>query len=156
MTQPPPSRPPADRQFARDVAKQLDRRQVRRRLTLWSTLLAMVAAGALYLRCGHGLGLGGGGDGGGGEPGPRPVAAPPRCAIQVSADGISIDGRATTPDQAVAACKAAPGIDVLPTGDARHGDVEELRAALEAAGGKAIVVHPPPRASQTPGDPRRN
>jgi hypothetical protein len=161
MTRPTP--PPADRQFARDVAKQIDRRRMKRRMTLWSALLALAAAAGLYLRCGGGLGLGGAGlggdDSGGGDSSDgasRPAAAVPRCTIRISADGISIAGRARSRDQAVAACKAAPGVDVFPAGDARHGDVEDLRATLEAAGAKGIVVHPPPRASETPRAPPPN
>jgi len=156
----PPS-PPADRQFARDVAKQIDRRRMKRRMTLWSALLALVAAAGLYLRCGSGLGLGGSGlggegDGDSGSGAARPVAAPQRCTIRISADGISVAGRARSRDEAVAVCKAAPGVDLFPTGDARHGDVEDLRATLEAAGAKAIVVHPPPRASEAPRTPSHN
>jgi hypothetical protein len=147
MTRPSP---PVDRELARDVAKQIDRRRIKRRLTLWSALLALISAAALYLRCGSGLGLGGGvGLGGDGDRASRPTAAV-RCAIHVSADGISVGGRTTSRDDAVTGCKAAPGVDVFPTGDARHGDVEALRTALEAAGARAVVVHPPPRADRAP------
>jgi hypothetical protein len=148
MTQ--PTRPPHDRQFARDVAKQLDRRQTRRRLTLWSALLALVAAGAAYLRCGggHGFGLGLGGGQGGDE---RPVTAPARCAIRVSARGITVGGRAMSRDQAVASCKATTGADVVVTGDAREGDWRDLEAALRAAEVKDIAVHTAPSPSRAPG-----
>jgi len=157
MTQPPPTRPPADRQFSRDVAKHIDRRQVRRRMTLWAALLALASAAALYLRCGGGfglLGIGGAGEGEGGAP--RALTEPQRCVIHVSAGSMTIAGKAISRDEAVATCKASPGVDVFPTGDARHGDVEELRAALEAAGARAVVVHPPPRAPRPPGAPPRN
>jgi len=155
MTQ--PTRPTDDRQFARDVAKHIDRRRVRRRLTLWTALLALVSAAALYLRCGGGFGLLGIGGAGEGEGGPRrPLTEPQRCVIHVSADSITVATKATSRDEAVAACKAAPGVDIFPTGDARHGDVEGLRAALEAAGAKVVVVHPPPRAPRPPSELPRN
>jgi len=156
MTQEPP-RPPADRQFARDVAREIDRRRVRRQLTLWAVLLALASAAALFLRCGGGfglLGIGGAGPGEGGAP--HALIEPQRCAVHVAASGMTVDGRAMSRDEAVVACKAAPGVDVFPTGDARHGDVEALRAAIEAAGARDIVVHPPPRASRPPGPASRN
>jgi hypothetical protein len=141
----PPS--PPDRQLARDVAKQLDRRRLRRRMTLWSALLALVAAAAAYLRCGSGLGLGGGA--GSGEGGDRQaLTAPQRCAIRLTASGLTADGKVMARDAAVTACQAAPGVDVYVTGDARHGDREDLLAALRAAGVKDIALHEP-----TPGGP---
>jgi hypothetical protein len=139
MTQPtPPSRPP-DRQFARDVARHIDRRRTRRRLTLWTALLALVIAAAAYLRLGGGLGvLGlGGGDGDDGDA-RHPLAGPQRCAIRIAAAGISVGGKPMARDAAVAACKGSAGADVIVTGDAREGDWQDLRAALEAAG---IAVH---------------
>lgn len=158
MTQPPPTRPPADRQFARDVAREIDHRRMRRRLTLWAVLLALASAAALYLRCGGGfglLGIGGAGEGGG-DGAPRALVRPNRCSIHVSPRGITIEGKAVSRDAAVAACKAAPGVDIWPTGDVRHGDVEDLRAALEAAGATGIDVRPPPRATPPPATPPRN
>jgi hypothetical protein len=139
MTQPTPPSRPHDRQFARDVAKQIDRRRTRRRLTLWSALLALVIAGAAYLRLGGGLGqMGlGGGDGDDGDA-RRPLAGPRRCAIRISAAGMTVGGKPMARDAAVAACKGAVGADVVVTGDAREGDWQDLRAALEAAG---IAVH---------------
>lgn len=159
MTQAAPPRSPDDRQFARDVAKQIDRRRGRRRLTLWSALLALVAAGATYLRCGSGLGLGGdgGGLGGHGSGEARPVAGPVRCAIHVSAAGFTVGGKPLSRDAAVAACKAAPATDIFVTGDARAGDPEELKAALEAADAKNIAVHSPPvPTGEPPAAPRGN
>lgn len=139
MTQPTPPSRPHDRQFARDVAKQIDRRRTRRRLTRWTALLALVLAAAAYLRLGGGLGrLGlGNGDGDDGDA-RRPLAGPQRCAIRVSAAGITVGGKPMARDAAIAACKGAPGADVVVTGDAREGDWQDLRAALEAAG---IAVH---------------
>jgi hypothetical protein len=147
MTQPtPPARPTDDRRFARDVAKELDRRRLRRRLTRWTLLLVLVAAGALYLRFGGSLGLPGiGGAGGANGGAARPLAEPRRCAIRVSASGISVGGRPMSRDEAVAACKATPGADVVVTGDAREGDWQDLNTALQAAGIKDIAVHQPGR-----------
>jgi hypothetical protein len=143
MTQPTPPSRSRDRAIARDVAKQLDRRRTRRRLTVWTGLLALIIAAASYLRFGGGfgaLGLGGGsGDGedhGEGEE-HRPVNHPTRCAVRISAAAITVGGKPMTRDEAVAACKGTPGADVVVTGDTREGDWQDLRAALEAAG---IVV----------------
>lgn len=155
MTQ-PPARPPGDRQFARDVAKQIDRRRVRRRLTLWSALLALVSAAALWLRCGGGfgfLGIGGAGEGKGEGDAARPVLRQARCAIRLSADGISVDGRPMSRDAAVATCKATPGADVVVTGDARHADKEELLTALHAAR-IDIMAKDLPRPPGAPAAPR--
>jgi len=137
MTKPPIG----DRQFTRDVAKQVDRRQVRRRVGLWSMLLAAVAAAAMYLRCGDGLGLGGGGKGAGDGDAPHTAVAPVRCSIRVARGGITVDGKPKSRDEAVAACKAASGADLVVTGDAREGDWTELYAALVAAGIKDITRH---------------
>lgn len=146
MTQPTPPSRSHDRQFARDVAKQLDRRRTRRRMTLWTTLLALVIAAAAYLRLGGGLGvlgLGGGAGSSGDER--RPLVRPERCAIRVSAAGITVGGKAMARDAAVAACKDAPGADVVVTGDAREDDWQALQAALHAAHVKDIAVHQPQR-----------
>lgn len=154
MTQPTPPTRPDERQFARDVARQLDRRQTRRRLTRWTALLALVIAAAAYLRLGGGLGkLGlGGGPGGSGEA-PRALAGPERCAIKVSAAGITVDGKPMERDAAVAACRDAPGADVVITGDARENDWRDLQAALQAARVK-ITVHQPPPAGSASSAPR--
>ena len=137
-------RPPAaDPRFARDVARQLDRRRMRRRLVGWSALLAAVAAAAMYLRCGVGFGLGG--DGAGPGP-PRGLTEPRRCAIRVAAGGITVDGKSMLRDAAIKVCKAMAGADVVITGDAREGDGQALVRALKAAGIADIVVHEPPAA----------
>ncbi len=71
---------------------------------------------ALYLTCGRGFGIGGAGKGDGRSKGPGSAvgstAGPRRCAIRLSRAGLP---------------------DVIVTGDARQGDWDELRAALEAA-----------------------
>jgi hypothetical protein len=156
-----PTRPTDDPRFVRDVAKQIDRRRVKRRLTLWTFLLAVVAAAAGYLRCGHGLGLGGfgigdGGDGSRGDQGEvHRVDGPVRCAIRVSAEGFTVARKRVSRDEAVAACKGAAAVDVYRTGDARTGDPEELRNALDRAGVKDIAMHPVPQPTRaTPERPR--
>jgi hypothetical protein len=159
MTQPTPPSPTHDRKFARDVARHLDRRRTRRRLTLWSALLALVIAAAAYLRLGGGLGtLGLGGGRGDGDEERRSLAGPQRCTIQLSASDVTVNGRAMPRDAAIATCKVAPRTDIFPTGDVRHGDLEELEAALKAAGAHDVVLHPLPRRSPdapagTPGGP---
>ncbi len=103
---------------------------------MFAVLAAAIAAAILYGTCGHGWGFG---KGGGGGAGLHPVAAiatdagPHRCAIRVAAGGITVDGKPRSRDQAVAACKATTGADVVVTGDARQGDWDDLRAALTAA-----------------------
>lgn len=130
-----------DPTLARDVAKQLDRRRMRRRLLLWSALLALVAAAAMYLRCGDGFGLGGSGKGPGEGGEAKKLAVPARCSLRVAKAGITVDGKPMLRDEAVAACKAAGAADVVVTGDAREGDWKDLRGALETAGVTEITVH---------------
>jgi hypothetical protein len=136
MTQPtPPSSRRPDPRFARDVAKHLDRRRTGRRLFGWTALLAAIAAAAYYLTCGHGFGLGGFGTGTGDGPGEvSTLAGPRRCAIRITGAGITVAGKPMQRAEAVAACKAAPGVDILVTGDARQGDGKALEDALVAAG----------------------
>ncbi|HEY4238803.1 MAG TPA: hypothetical protein VGM88_03275 [Kofleriaceae bacterium] len=120
---------------AREVAKHLDRRRMRRRLAFWIVLLALAIAFALYARCGNGFGLGGqgAGAGGGGSAGSAtPKAVATVCSIRVSAAGISVDGAPKTVDEALAACKARE-VTVLVTGDAKQGDWETLQRGFDAA-----------------------
>lgn len=154
MTQPTPPNRPNDRQFARDVARQLDRRRGRRRRTLGAALVALIGAAALYLRFGTGFGIGLGGGNGDGDTGRRSLAGPQRCQIRLSAGGITVRGQARSRDEAVAACRAAAGADVFVTGDARHGDREDLLAALRAAHVQDIALHEPtPEAGSAQRDP---
>jgi hypothetical protein len=119
-------------EFAKQVAKHLDRRQQRRRLVVLGTMLAAVIAAALYLRCGRGWGIGGeGGDTSAGRPATGSAAR--RCSIRVAASGITVDGKSMTKADAVAACGAMDGADVVVTGDARQGDWDALRSALDSA-----------------------
>lgn len=147
MTKPtPPTSRTGDPRLARDVAKHLDRRRIRRKLVLWTVVLALLAAAARYLTCGQGFGLGDLGIGTGESDGSgsvHTVVAPARCAVRVTASGITVDGKPMQRDEAVAACKATSGAEVVVTGDARQGDWEALKSALQAADVKDIVVHQP-------------
>lgn len=113
--------------LAKDVAKQLERRQRRRRLIVYGVWLVVVVLLAVYLRCGRGWGLGGSGEGGEGGRGSASKSSH-RCALRVTATGITVDGAPTTRDAAVASCRS--GADVIVTGDARQGDWDQLRDAL--------------------------
>ncbi|HLL21877.1 MAG TPA: hypothetical protein VK427_07090 [Kofleriaceae bacterium] len=120
----------------RQLAKELDRRRTRRRVTGFLGAIAAAIGAFLYLRCGSGWGTGGqgAGDGGTGAAVVPGDAGPARCSLRLAASGLTVDGKAATRDEAIAACKRTTGADVLITGDARQGDWDELRAALEAAG----------------------
>jgi len=120
-------------EFAKSVAKQLDRRQRRRKLLVLAAAATAIVLAVLYLRCGRGWGLGGKGAGSGTATPGATDAGPRRCAIRVAAHGLTVDGKAATRDEVVAACKATTGADVVVTGEARQGDWDDLRAALEAA-----------------------
>ena len=128
---------PEDRRFAKDVAKHLDRRRVRRKVALYTGLAGAIALAVTYLTCGHGWGVGGKGEGSGAGPGNGQTvvgdAGPKRCAVRVTAKGITVDGKPATRPQVIEKCKATGGAEVVVTGDARQGDWDELKAALEAA-----------------------
>ncbi len=131
------------RQLAKDVASELERRRRRRRLAflvIWATAIILAV---LYLRCGRGWGTGGKGEGKGpgtGETGSAQTAGTKRCVVRVSSEGITVDGKKTTRDEAVAACKQTEAAEITVTGDARQGDWDDLRTALDAAGVK-ILMH---------------
>ena len=151
---PPTQRPNLDRRFAKDVARQLDRRRMRRRLLVWLLVLAALVVAALYLTCGRGFGLGGKGKGEGSGSGPgsgegsvSPLmsavdAGPRRCEVRVAASGITVDGKPATVAEAVTACKTATAAEVLVTGGARQGDWEDLKAAFDGAGIQILRVEP--------------
>jgi hypothetical protein len=124
-------------QLARDVASELEGRRRRRKAVSYLIFIAAVVAAILYLRCGSGWGLGGTGKGEGKGPGAGPGSAqtqgPKRCVVRVTASGITVDGKAMKRDAAVAACKQTEGALITVTGDARQGDWDELKAALEDA-----------------------
>ena len=125
--------PRNDPNLARDVAKHLDRRRIKRKVTLWTLLVALVAAAASYLHCGHGLGLGGGGGPGDDGPAPRESVVARRCLLRISAKGITVDGKPMERAAAVDACKQAGSAELIQVGDAPEGKLEELRRALAAA-----------------------
>ena len=130
-----------DKRFAKDVAKHLDRRRMRRKFAFWTSALGLAVLAVMYVTCGRGFGIGGKGEGSGSGRGSGSGsvvaiadAGPQRCQIRVTADGIAVDGMKMTRDEAVAACKVTTGADVVVTGDARQGDWDALKAALDAAG----------------------
>lgn len=124
-----------DKQFARDVAKNLDRRRTKRRVATAGGLAGAIALAVMYLTCERGWGVSNKGNDEGKGVGSAIIKemGTRRCVIRVSAAGITVDGNQATRQAAVAACKDTPGADVVVTGDARQGDWDELRAALEAA-----------------------
>ncbi|MBA3456271.1 MAG: hypothetical protein H0T42_24435 [Deltaproteobacteria bacterium] len=122
-----------DKKLAKDIATNLDRRRTRRRLIALVALAAAIALAVMYLRCGRSLGIGGQDASKGLGSAIVKEITPKRCAIRVSATGITVDGQKATRKAAVTACKETTGADVVVTGDARQGDWDELRTALEAA-----------------------
>jgi hypothetical protein len=132
-------------QLARDVATQLDRRRRNRKLGLLGIWAVAIALAVMYLRCGSGWGTGGKGEGkGAGSGASTPLiqlepGGPKRCVVRVSSEGIVVDGKKLERAQAVAACKQTEGALITVTGDARQGDWDELRTALEAAGVKIFT-----------------
>lgn len=124
-------------QLARDVATELERRRRRRKVTFYALLIAAVIAAVTYLRCGSGWGLGGTGKGEGKGPGAGPGSAqtegPKRCVVRVDSKGITVDGKQMKREEAVAACKRTDGALITVTGDARQGDWDDLKAALDKA-----------------------
>ena len=131
------------KQFAKDVAKQIEMRRRKRKLIFLAIWAAAIIAAILYLRCGRGWGLGGPGAGKGKRAGTGSAsvtdAGLARCTVRVTAAGITVDGNAMKRDEAVAACKKTEGAMVTVTGDARQGDWDELRAALQAVGVKIYI-----------------
>jgi hypothetical protein len=114
-------------ELVKDVAKELDRRRFRRRIIALAIWIVAIVLAVLYLRCGTGTGSGGQG---GSTSGKAPAR---RCQLRIDSKGISVDGHETNRDTAVEICKKASGAEVTVIGDARHGDVLALQAALVAA-----------------------
>src|SRR5215831_8572756 len=121
---------------AKQVAKELDKRMRRRKLTwlgVWATLITLAV---LYLRCGQGWGLGGAGEGEGGSGAskrPNTTTSEKRCQLRIGANGITVDGKGANRATAVEACKQLGRAELYVAGDARHGDVLALQASLTAA-----------------------
>jgi hypothetical protein len=146
----------------------MTRKQERRRSSVWGPWLlvaGLVAAAIFYLRCGDGLGFGRGDgeDDGKGDVArqPRPATgeahgalggAAVRCQLRLDATGLHLDGGAatTTVEDAVAACKkSGGGAELVATGDAVFGELERVRAALDAAG-VSVFVRDPAAGTQAP------
>jgi hypothetical protein len=120
---------------AKEVAKQLEKR-ARRRKVMWLGVWAgLIIAAVLYLRCGKGWGTGGGGEGegSGSSTSTSTSTSTKRCQIRIDATGITVDGKGANRDTAVEVCRQTGGAELLVTGDARHGDVMALQAALSTA-----------------------
>ena len=66
--------------FAKYVAKQLEKRARRRKVTWLAVIAALIALAVSYLQCGSGFGLGGGGRGKGSGVGPGSSNEPARCS----------------------------------------------------------------------------
>jgi hypothetical protein len=118
--------------FADDVARALHRRMRRRRLAMLAVAAAILAVAVYFVTCGHGFGLGGTGKGSG-VVAATADAGPRRCIVRVTASGYGLDGVSASRQAVVTACRTTTGAEVTVTGDARQGDWDELRAALEAA-----------------------
>jgi hypothetical protein len=107
-------------------------------------VVVAVAAWLLWKRCGGGFGLGGGdGKGGGRETAGEMTAPPPgdamggaaaRCQLRVDAKGVFHDGKQVEVEAAVKACGQAKTVELNVTGDALHGQIEALEAAVRKAG----------------------
>jgi hypothetical protein len=115
-------------------------------LLVWGTIAGLIALAILYWRCGGGFGIGGG-DGLGGGKGDTVRATSVdagvrRCALRLSAAGLTVDGKNATQAEAVEVCKAAGGADIVVTGDARQGDWEALKSALDEAGVRKSLTEP--------------
>jgi hypothetical protein len=91
---------------------------------------------ALYLLVSN-LGLGGRGGSRGDQVPAPPAPVPPRpsrCTIRIDSAGIFVDGKVMTPAQVVKACEGIPVVELVVTGGARQGDLDEVEGALRSAG----------------------
>jgi hypothetical protein len=132
--------------LAKNVAKELDKQRRRRKLRTYALFGVLLIAAIMFVRCGSGWGLGGNGKGDGqgagkgpGSGGTAKGSAAQRCTVRVSAEGIFVDGAKKSRDEAVSLCKKTDGAMVTVTGDARQGDWDELREALQAVGVKIYI-----------------
>ena len=87
---------------------------------------------ALWYLIGKDRGWGGGGRSSG-EPGGR------HCSLRLSSTGLTRDGESTTAIEAAEWCRGGTA-EVLVTGDATMGELEDLHSALEAAGVRVVEV----------------
>jgi hypothetical protein len=99
------------------------------------TLTLIAGGGALAWLLLHG----GGGGADGKSPG-VPAVAP--CALRLDARALTIDGRDTTTDDAIARCRASGHAEVVITGDAIAGVADQLLAALARAGIAVSIKNP--------------
>lgn len=156
------------KQQAKEIARALDRRKRIRWLLLIALLVAIGALAIGYLKCGPGFGLGGGGGlglgkGEGSGSGTSTATVPSasisamvdaglrRCSVRVSARGILLEGETSTVESVVASCKKAGTAEVVVTGDARQGDWDALRTALENERIRTFVSGTPSAASSDAG-----
>ena len=68
---------------------------------------------------------------------------PSRCQIRLDATGVSIAGAVASIDDVLARCRPAGEAEVLVTGDAVYGTVEQTTAALETAGIRVLFTQRP-------------
>ena len=133
-------------QFTKDVARELDRRQRRRKVIMLGVWGALIVAAIVYLRCGRGWGLGGKGSGTGSGSGTAAGtgtgsgSGSGSCQVRVAAEGTTVDGKTETVSGAVKRCKKSGHAEVVVTGDVREGAWKELCDALVTAK-VAISVH---------------
>jgi hypothetical protein len=115
----------------------------------------LVAAAILLGWCGRGW-LGGGDSGDerkkADEAKVRPAVAvavdagsAPRCRLRVDKAGVHLNGAVSSVEAVVAACKAVGEAELLVTGEAKYGSVEELKDALEKAGVRIFTAGAKPR-----------
>ncbi|MCC6527489.1 MAG: hypothetical protein IT373_32885 [Polyangiaceae bacterium] len=72
------------------------------------------------------------------------------CALRLDATGLTLDGRAVTPAQALAACRPAGEAILHVVGDTPFGAFERLRDELERGGVRVTTRSPRAEASAAP------
>ena len=85
--------------------------------------------------------------GGGGRGTPAVPAEP--CRLRLDSQRLTVDGRDSTTDDAITACRASGHADVLITGDAIAGAADQLLASLKGAG-IAVAIRKPQLAGAKP------
>lgn len=143
--------------------RSIQRPQRRFRPFFMILLLGIVGFIMYALQCGDGLGFLGSGSGTGtgdderdrvdspekAEPEATDVrpavgdgSGPRRCRLRLDASGLTLDGRTSTVEDAVSACKKAGGAELSPTGDAVYGQLQKVREALDRAGVEVFERNP--------------